>query len=314
MVSLFRDDPRLAFDLLRSVFGIELPPLTQYTDRKGELDRHLPITGDTGELRMDLALSAELEQPEHRRAGIAVIVEVQKRINSVKRWRLWVYWALLAEQLKRNTAVLVVPLSKAVGRWSRGLGRLEIPMREGLLVLDHENMPRITDLELARLRPALVVLSAVLHAINGDYEIAQIAWDVAGELADERRWRYAAIILSAVPQHERDRMIGDLTMEERHELTELELNSIAYHDGRDDGKREGMLAGKREGMLAGKREGLLEGKREVLAELVFTILELRELPVDAASRAKIQACSDPDLLQRWAARAKQASETANIFD
>ncbi|PRQ09661.1 hypothetical protein ENSA7_05770 [Enhygromyxa salina] len=247
---------------------------------------------------MDLALSAELEQPEHRRAGIAVIVEVQKRINSTKRWRLWVYWALLAEQLKRNTAVLVVPLSKAVGRWSRGLGRLEIPMREGLLVLDHENMPRITDLELARLRPALVVLSAVLHAINGDYEIAQFAWGVALDLADARRWRYAAIILSAVPQHERDRMIGDLTMEERHELTELELNSIAYHDGRDDGKREGML----------------EGKLEVLAELVFTILELRELPVDTASRAKIQGCSDADLLQRWAARAKQASETANIFD
>ena len=51
---------------MRSVFAIELPKLTQYVDRKGELDRYLPCIGDTEEIRLDLALSAELEHPhEH---------------------------------------------------------------------------------------------------------------------------------------------------------------------------------------------------------------------------------------------------------
>ena len=51
VISLFVDDTSLAFDLMRSVFGIELPKLTNYTDRKGELDRYLPCIGDTREER-----------------------------------------------------------------------------------------------------------------------------------------------------------------------------------------------------------------------------------------------------------------------
>jgi len=36
-VALFRDDAALAFDLLRSVFSIELPKLPQFCDRNSEL-------------------------------------------------------------------------------------------------------------------------------------------------------------------------------------------------------------------------------------------------------------------------------------
>jgi hypothetical protein len=81
--------------------------------------------------------------------------------------------------------------------------------------------------------------------------------------------------------------------EQREELTELELNSIAYHDG----------------LCAGALEGKLEGKLEVL----LTILELRQLPIDADTEAKIRACKDPELLQRWATRAKQADTVAGLF-
>jgi hypothetical protein len=294
VVALFVDDASLAFDLMRSVFGIDLPKLTGVTDRKGELDRYLPCIGDTQELRLDVALSADFVHPEHRRVGIAAIVEVQQKSATIKRWRLWVYWALLAERLKRNTAVMVVPLSKSVSRWSRSLGAHEIPSREALLVLDYQNMPRITDPEQARQRPAMAVLSVLIHAINGDIEFAQMAYDMALGLADDRRWRYASIILSAMPKDIREQMKAGLTMEERHELTELELNSVAYHDGKD--------------------AGMLEGKLEILTDLLLTILELRQLPVDASTDTRIRACKDPALLSRWASRAKQIDDVTGLFD
>jgi hypothetical protein len=297
VVALFRDDPALGFDLLRSVFSIELPKLTRVSDRNSELDRFAPCFGDTGEVRIDLAVSAEVEHPEHPLAGIAMIIEVQKKIDHCKQWRLWVYWALLAERLKRPTAILVVPLSKAVSRWSRGLGDQEIPKRESLLVLDHQNMPRISDLAQARRRPAMAVLSALIHAVDHDLELAQIGLTVALELTDDRRWRYASSILSTVPEDERKRMIGALTMEQQYEFTELELNSMVYHDG----------------LREGARKGKLEGKLEVLVELLLKILDLRQLPVDADTVARIRDCDDPERLQDWITRATLADRLAAVF-
>ena len=86
-------------------------------------------------------------------------------------------------------------------------------------------------------------------------------------------------------------------MEERYELTELELNSIAYHDG----------------LLAGARQGKLEGKLEALGELLLSILALRQLPVDGTTEARILGCKDPEQLQRWTTRAAQAGELADLF-
>jgi hypothetical protein len=109
-------------------------------------------------------------------------------------------------------------------------------------------------------------------------------------------------------------MKAGLTMEKRHELTELELNSVAYHDGKDAGILEGEIRGEIKGEIKGKLEGRLEGKLEVLLELLLTILELRQLPVDASTDARIRACKDPELLSRWATRAKQIDEVAGLFD
>jgi hypothetical protein len=187
---------------MRSVFGVELPDFERVYDRRSELDRFAPCFGDTGELRPDLALSGE--QPRGRQEdvlrGAAMIIEVQKKVEPIKRWRLWVYWTLLAERLKLSTAVLCVPMSDSVARWARSLGALEIPAREALLVLDRQNMPRVTELEAARRRPSMAVLSALIHGPAGDIEVVRVAFAVSLELEDDRRWRYASAILSVVPE------------------------------------------------------------------------------------------------------------------
>ena len=315
-VGLFRDDPALVFDLLRSPFGVELPPLTSICDRHGTLDRFAPCFGDTGELRPDLVVTGEASDPEAPPAAIAAIVEVQRRVDPRKRWRISVYWALVAELLRRPTAVLLVALTEAVSRWARSLAAAPLSLG-GLFVLDRHSIPRVTDLGRARQRPALALLSALVHATHRDLAVLRTALTATLELADARRWRYACALLSAVDDQARDLLLGALAMDEREQLTELELNSIAYHDGLRAGEREGRLAGEREGRLAGEREGRLAGEREgrrlERVELLLTVLELRGLEIDAAREAELRACRDLEQLARWTERAKQVDDAAAVF-
>jgi hypothetical protein len=298
VVAVFRDDPALAFDLARSVFGVPLPELGEVQDRKSELDRFAPCVGDAGELRPDLALSAMVRgirnarRGRKARCGVGMVLEVQRRIVQLKRWRIWVYWALLAEYLQLSTIVIVVALTDAVSRWARSIGDLEIPPRDGLLVLDRQNMPRITDIDQARRRPGMAVLSGLLH--TGDVEVLRVGFAVALELPDERRWRYASALFGVAPEIERLTLLEGMKMEERYQLTKAERNSIAYHDGRRDGQRMGERAG--------------------LVKLVLTILELREIPVSKAQAARIRACKNLEKLDRWATRAKQAGSVDELLE
>src|SRR4051812_7962944 len=46
-------------------------------------------------------------------------------------------------------------------------------------------------------------------------------------------------------------------------------------------------------------EGKAEGKAEGRAEAILAILEARRVPLTEATRMKIQACQDLDLLKQW---------------
>jgi hypothetical protein len=299
VVWVFRDDPELGFDLARSVFGIDLPELGEVHDRKSELDRFAPCVGDTGELRPDLAFSAmavatrrgSRRHGQKARRGVGMVVEVQRKIARLKRWRIWVYWALFAETIQASTIVMVVSLTDSVSRWARSIGESELPPRDGLLVLDRQNMPRVIDIHQARRRPGMAVLSALLH--TGDVEVLRVAFTVALELPDNRRWRYASALLGVAPKSERVKLLKGMKVEERYQLTKAERNSIAFDDG--------------------KREGKKEGKREGLVKLVLTILELRGLPVARRTKARIRACKNLEQLDRWATRARHVSSIDELL-
>ena len=184
-----------------------------------------------------------------------------------------------------------------------------MPAREALLVLSRQNMPRVIDGGEARRRPSKALLSALLHARADDIEVLSTALDAALKQQDDRRWRYSSAILSAVSKQRKQQLKRGLTMEQRYVLTDLERNSIAFHDGKLEGRREG----RREGKLAGQREGKREGKREGLIRLVLTILELRGLKVPAAGKRRIRACTDLDTLERWATLAKHVGSVDELL-
>lgn len=56
-----------------------------------------------------------------------------------------------------------------------------------------------------------------------------------------------------------------------------------------------------------------EGRVEVRTEMVLRILEWRGMPVPAAVRKRVTACSDPDQLMEWAQRAVHATDAAELF-
>lgn len=299
----FADDPPLGFELMREVFGLPVPDLESITDRRAELDRYAPCFGDSRELRPDLALSGDLA----RRAklskfvgGVALIVEVQRKIEWIKRWRLWVYWALLAERLRRTTVVMLVTLEDDVAAWARELGSLELCPNESLLVLNRQNMPRILDFDLAQRRPSKALLSALLHSINDDIDVMQTAFTAAMGLADDRRWRYASAILAAASEERSEQLKGSVTMEERYELTRVERNSIAWHDGHEEGRQEGRQEGQRE-------------VRQAMIETLLSVLALRSLEPDAATERRIRSCTDTSLLQCWTMRAVRATSVTELF-
>jgi uncharacterized protein len=74
--------------------------------------------------------------------------------------------------------------------------------------------------------------------------------------------------------------------------------------------REGEAKGRREGEARGQAEGLREGKATALR----TVLAARGFEVDAAVRARVEACADLARLDRWLTRARTAASTPEALD
>jgi hypothetical protein len=61
------------------------------------------------------------------------------------------------------------------------------------------------------------------------------------------------------------------------------------------------------------KEGLKEGKERAARELIRLIMHTRGLAMDAAARARVAACSDLAVLERWAVRAALGASTSELF-
>ncbi|EDM81085.1 hypothetical protein PPSIR1_25936 [Plesiocystis pacifica SIR-1] len=284
------DEPERAFACLRELFGLEIPALTQARDRHAALERFQPCLGDSGELRPDALLSAD--DPDDPHGGVGLIIEAQRRPDRVKHRHLWVYWALVSEYLCRSTAVMMIALSDEVSRWARRLDARELPPREALLVLDRHNMPVIVDPSQAAREPGWATLSALIHGVHGKLEPTLAALPVILELPDERRWRYASYMLCALDSRSRAMLREALSPMQRFQISDIERRSIAFHDGREEGRHLGQI--------------------EILRELVETILQLRGFLPSPELRAAIRASTHLGRLLEARSRAKEAQSLDEV--
>ena len=79
------------------------------------------------------------------------------------------------------------------------------------------------------------------------------------------------------------------------------------------GEQQGFQRGEQHGFERGAQHGLERGELRGLAEALFTVLSARGITVDAAARARIEACADSAVLKDWLARANAIAAVDALF-
>ena len=174
LIKLFRDETRLAPELLRDVFHAELPPYTDVHTEESTLTQLMPT-----EYHADLVLMLRNKEPVY---GIVVEVQLQRDEQKAFTWPLYV--TALRARFRCPVDLLVVTADSSVARWAAKplpLGRPDSVFCP--YVLGPEGIPQIRDVELATARPHLAVLSALAHGnAPGGLGVLHAAFTAVGGL------------------------------------------------------------------------------------------------------------------------------------
>jgi hypothetical protein len=178
-------------------------------------------------------------------------------------------------------------------------------------LVGREHVPRIETLDQAIRQPALAVLSAAFHGRHpGGAKIAITAAQALRTLPEHVREEYYKLLAETLPE-EMMPEIRKITFEEAQAAADEWMRGGAtYQIGHREGLEEGREKGLETGLEKGLEKGLLRGRREALA----LVLELRGLVPTAAEYVHIDACNNPELIERWCERAKTAATVAALFD
>jgi hypothetical protein len=264
---LFRNQPSLAAELIRSALGGELPSY--------------------GEARVVSADLTEVQPPEYRADMVielwddaapvyGIVVEVQLREKRDKRFVWPAYVANLRARLRCPVALLVVTPCERVARWASE------PVQVGGLhhftpyVLGPSAVPEVTDIECAMQNPELAVLSAMAHGqranVERALEIAVAAQKASVGLDADRSRIYLDLIINS---------LGEAA---RQALKTMDARTYEYQSD---------FA--REFIALGRAEGKAEGRAEGQAALVSRQLAVRFGPLDLEARTRIQRASTVEL-------------------
>jgi hypothetical protein len=282
LVEVLRENPALVLELLVRAEGVELPEHDRIVCERADLGSALPV-----ELRADLAFRVD-------RAGspvLVLVVEVQLAIDPEKTFSWPSYAVALRARHRCPVLLVVITVDRAVARWARrpiafgpGAGYLRP------LVLGPDELPAITDPAVAAASPELATISALAHGRDADVERAvRIATTAAGavlRLPDRRAAVYYDLIRAALGAAAR-------------KAFEMFAQDYIFQD---------------EGMRRAHAEGETKGKAEGRAEAVLVVLEARGLHATEEVRARILACTDAAVLDRWLRAAVTVGDAAELFE
>jgi hypothetical protein len=235
-------------------------------------------------------------------------IQLGKDPSKIRRWDVYPV-AFGLEYDAEGRLALFVPEPK-VRRWIRTkvLPRMKLPP----ILIEPDQIERITDHEDAQRRPELTILGCLYHvhepaAFQDRVEVCRAAWLVIQSLAEPKSLRYAVLVMSLTPPAVFEQAIAELReageLEESHfdeAVSESEREGYTFYRGR----REGREAGLSEGREAGLSEGREAGLSEALRRAILDILELRGLAVTATQRERVESCQSLETLERWYAAVK----------
>ena len=197
-------------------------------------------------------------------------------------------------ELDVSAALVVYCPDAAVAGWYRRLFESDgssIPLRPFLFT--PQQVPLVVDVGLARVNPALAVLSAICH--GGDAEVDQMfpaLVEALRSLGAREAVLYYDVVLAGLPLAARTRWEAFMTTTVDYEYRSELLRT-----------------------LAAQHEELGEARGEARGEgrAVLTVLDARGVPVPAAVREQILACTDLAQLDAWLRTAATATAAADLI-
>ncbi|WP_084654248.1 hypothetical protein [Nocardia altamirensis] len=270
IIELVRRRPELIAELLTSVLGMSLP------EHDGaRLDStDLPDIEPT-EYRADAVVTLTAAT----KPVLSVVVEVQLQPDKDKIWSWPVYLTTLRARLRCLVLLVVVcPNQRAATSC-----RHPITVAPGFVltpvVLSPNDVPMVTDPDVAAAHPALAVLSAIAHRHSTERDaILKALADTAPPT--ETTQKYIDMLLGALPRVAGQYFLRMLMMTD---------NAPYFSDQ--------------------FRKPYFEGKADSLLGLIAA----KHLEVSAEVRAKVTSCTDAAQLDRWMQRLLTATTVQEIF-
>jgi hypothetical protein len=339
LVHLFRGDPELALHVLRRALAVPVPRGATAAVVEAALDQLA-----TTELRADLVVRVA----RRGRAVLALIVEVQLGVDRDKRYSWPAYAALLRSRERCPVVVLVITPSRRVARWAaRPVALGPGNQRFRVLVVGPRRIPRIRDEATAARHPALGWLSARAHADRpGGAAIAFAALQGLRALDPENIAVYSRLLLDSLEASTRH-AVEALMMEpfrvnpedlppwpprlqrmfDRAEeigarraeaaaaeaIARAEASAARAREAAREAADRARKAARKAHREAARRAAEAARGPGPRREALYLVLQARKLRIGPAQRARIDACADPEVLDRWIARAATAQMTRELF-
>ncbi|GAA4060942.1 hypothetical protein [Nonomuraea soli] len=203
----------------------------------------------------------------------------------------WAYYvSYVTAKYDAQPILLVISRDAKTAGWARRFHYIGLPDRPCLIVcplaIGPDDLPAVTDFDQACSDLVLTVFSALVHAERPEAEailevlciaLATIPTDLATELA-----AFAEAGLRGTTAFDYwSRMMS--------------MRSIDYQ-------------------TVLEREGVAKGLAKGLAEALLGVLAHNEVEVSDDARARIESCTDPDVLRRWFVEAFDVSTAEELFD
>jgi hypothetical protein len=225
----------------------------------------------------------------------AIIAEVQNDFSRRKLYTYPAYWTLARAKYECPTLVVIVALDPDVAAAYRA--PIDLGFGRGFVtpvVVSADNIPRITDRELARAYPQLAVLSAVAHGReSGAEHIAYAAFSVIPDLDSEAQLFYPDAIYAT--------------------LNKVALRALDQLMRTADDRNPFHSEFARRYWFEGEAKGKIEGKLEGEAKLLLKLLRLKGFVLPPELHARITDCQDLDQLETWAGHLLTAQTLADVF-
>ena len=270
LVALFENRPTLATELIAQTPGVHVPRFTEARIESGSLTQVDPAA---------FQADAVVVHRDGEVPVLAVIVEVQRQIDSDKPYRWSVDSAAVFDRYRSPTRLLLVTPDRKVSRWARRPIEVSVGWPWRPLVLGPDNFPILTDEDEARRNPERTILSFLAHARSVDPETG-VRLSYAAKLACEAAGpRHGALYFQAVDSLLEDTwgVLLEAFMETKGvQIKRGYFGSRFFEEGRREGRQEGRQEGKREGLTAAVRSAL-EARFGPLPDWVQGQLETVEL-------------------------------------